>query len=108
MRAERRGRAVRACSVVNRREVGGAGERAEAEGEAVCDLQTCRLGGLREGQGQPGGRGCRWGVDRGVRGRPEREPVQALESALVGELLPAAGAGGRDTETGRAWVEDAR
>jgi len=34
MRAERRRRAVRVCSVVNHRKVGGAGERTEAEGEA--------------------------------------------------------------------------
>ena len=30
-----------------------------------------------------------------------REPVQALESAVVGELFPAAGACGGDTEEGR-------
>ncbi len=32
---------------------------------------------------------------------PFGEPFQALESALVGELLPAAGACGRDTEARR-------
>ena len=35
------------------------------------------------------------------------EPVQALESAVVGELLPAAGARGGDTEAGRQ-LEGAR
>ena len=33
------------------------------------------------------------------------EPVQALESAVVGKLLPAAGACGRDTEAGRRLRE---
>jgi hypothetical protein len=41
-------------------------------------------------------------VSTGSRSRssrgPAREPLQALESALVGELLPAAGACGGDTE----------
>ena len=51
------------------------------------------------------------GVDEqsidGVRGEPSGEPLQALESAVVGELFPAAGAGGGDTEAGRQ-LEDAR
>ena len=50
------------------------------------------VGGLREGQGQSGGCGCRRGVDRRVREGSEREPLQALESDVLGELLPAAGA----------------
>ena len=55
-------------------------------------------GRLREGQGQPGGRGCRRAVDRRVRAGPEREPLQALESDVLGDVLPAAGACGGDTE----------
>ena len=47
-----------------------------------------RLGGLSEGQGEQGWRRCGRAVDRGVRAGPSREPVQALESALVGSYLP--------------------
>ena len=35
---------------------------------------------------------------------PEREPVQALESDVVGKVLPAAGAGGGNTEGRRQGV----
>src|SRR3954453_16096259 len=81
------------------------GERAEAE--VVCDLQTGRLGGLSEGQG---GQGRRWrcrAVDPGVRAEPFGESVQALESVVVGELFPAAGARGGDPEA-RRLLEGAR
>jgi hypothetical protein len=103
MRAERRGRVILACWSVNRDVVvvGGAGERAEAERQAVCCFEAAGLGGVVEGEGQPGGCGCRRGVDPGVRGEPYGEPLQALESALLGELHAAAGEGGRDTETQR-------
>src|SRR5277367_3824208 len=37
---------------------------------------------------------------------PEREPVQDLESDVVGQLLSAAGADGEDTESER-WGEEA-
>src|SRR5918995_399993 len=105
MRVERRGRVVRARSAVNRRWREEPGERAEAE--AVCDLQAGGLGGLVEGQGQQGrGRRGRTVAFR-VREGPRGEPLQALEPALVGELLPAAGARGGDTEAGRR-VEGAR
>src|SRR5712691_8031888 len=109
MRAERRGRVILACWSVNRGVVvvGGAGERAEAGGQAVCDFEAAGLGGVAEGEGQSGGRRCRRGVDPGVRGEPDGEPLQALESALLGELHAAAGEGGRDTETQRR-VEGAR
>ena len=70
MRAERRGRVILACGLVNRGDVGGAGERAKPWWQAVCDFQTAGLGGVAEGEGQPGGRGCRRGVDPGVRGEP--------------------------------------
>jgi hypothetical protein len=105
MRVERRGRVVRARSAVNHRRWEEPGERAEAE--AVCDLQAGRLGGLVKGQGQQGRGRRRRAVACGVRAGPEGEPLQALESALVGELLPAASARGRDTEAGRR-LEDAR
>ena len=65
------------------------------------------VGRLREGQGQPGGGWCRRGVDRRVRAGPEGEPLQALESDVLGDVFPAAGACGGDTEEGRRR-EDAR
>src|SRR6266540_2377230 len=108
MRVERRERIIRACSAVNRACAGGAGERVEAEGEAVCDFRAAGLGGVAEGEGQRGGCGCRRGIDPGVRGEPCGEPLQALESALLGELPAAAGQGGRDTEEGRAWGNSPR
>src|SRR6266540_6556716 len=40
-------------------------------------------------------------LDRGFRDRPEEQPVQGLESDVLGELLPASGAGGGNTETAR-------
>ncbi len=40
----------------------------------------------------------------GLRKGPEREPVQDLESDVVGQLLSAAGAHGEDTER---WGKDA-
>src|SRR5713101_5706825 len=57
-------------------------------GQAVRDFQTGGLGGLPEGQGQP--RRCRSGrsVHRGVRDRLEAQPLQDLESDVLGELLP--------------------
>ena len=75
------------------------------ERQAVCDFQAAGLGGVAKGQGQPGGCGCRRGVDPGVRGEPEGEPLQGLESDVLGELHAAAGEGGRDTEEGRAGRE---
>jgi hypothetical protein len=51
------------------------------------------------------GRGRRT-VDCGLRKGPEREPVQDLESDVVGQLLSTAGADGEDTESKR-WGEEA-
>ncbi len=58
----------------------------------------------RQGQGQPGRPGHRRGVHCGVREEPEGEPLQALESDVLGDLHAAAGAGGGDTED--AWARD--
>src|SRR5881275_2346921 len=80
MRVERRERVIRAWSAVNRACAGGAGERVEAGGQAVCDFQAAGLGGVAEGEGQRGGRGGRRGVDPGVRGKPCGEPLKALKS----------------------------
>jgi hypothetical protein len=101
MRVERRGRVARAGSAVNQHGWEEPGERAEAAGQAVSDLQMGGLGGVSEGQGQPGrGRGGR-AVDHRVRAGPQGEPVQALESAVVGQLLPATGEGRGDPQAGR-------
>src|ERR671924_342297 len=102
MRVERSGQVVRVRSAANHRDVGGADERAEAEWQAVCDFQMAGLGGLptRQSQRRCGRR--RRAVDQGVRAGPEREPLQTLESAVVGKLLPGAGAGSRNTEEARA------
>src|SRR5215212_10834922 len=96
MRAERRRRVIQVRSVVNHRRMGGAGERTEG----LCYFQVGCSGGLSEGQGQSGGRWCRRGVDRAVREGPEREPLQAVESDVLGLVFPAAGSGGGDTEEG--------
>lgn len=98
---ERRERVTRAWSAVNR-SAGGADGHAEAE--AVRDFQGGGLASLPEGESQSGSRRRRWAVDRGVRRRPEEEPVQALESDVLGELLSTAGADGGDTEAG--WTGD--
>ena len=45
-------------------------------------------------------------IDCGFRKEPEREPVQDLESDVVGQLLSAAGADGEDTESQR-WGKEA-
>src|SRR2546429_4179358 len=45
-----------------------------------------------------------WGgraVHRGVRGRPEGQPLQGLEPDVVGDVLPAPGEGSGNTEADR-------
>jgi hypothetical protein len=59
MRVERRGRVARVRLVVNRHGREEPGERTEAAGQAVSDLQVGGLGSIPEGQGQQG----RGGVD---------------------------------------------
>src|SRR5499427_11108182 len=57
------------------------------------------LGSIQTSQSEPrSGRGRRT-VNCGFRKGPEREPVQDLESDVVGQLLSAAGANGEDTES---------
>src|SRR5450759_3185778 len=82
MRAEQRGRITLACWRGNRWSEG-AGEQAEA----VCDREGGGLEGISQGQGQQRGRWGRRGVDRGVREGPQGEPLQALESDVLGELV---------------------
>jgi hypothetical protein len=64
-------------------------------------------GGMAKGQGQPGSRRGRRGVDPGVRGEPSGQPLQGLESDVLGELYAAAGQSGRDTEE-EGRIENAR
>src|SRR5687768_15400846 len=100
MRAERRGRVARVRLAVNRQGREEPGERIEAAGQAVPDLQVGGLGSVSEGRGQQGRGGSRRAVDRGVRGGPGPESVQDLEWALLGFLLPAAGEGVEIPKTG--------
>src|SRR5260370_36267231 len=63
------------------------------------------MGGVQTSKSEPwSGRGRRT-VDCGLRKEPEREPVQDLESDVVGQLLSAAGADGKDTESKRRGKE---
>src|SRR6266511_3472816 len=104
---ERRGRVVLVRLVVNQGSWEEPGERIEVAGQAVCDRQVGGRGGVSEGQGQPGRGGCRRVHDRAVRAEPEEQPVQAVEPALVGQLLPTAGEGRGDTQE-RGRVKDSR
>src|SRR5262249_59831100 len=65
------------------------------QGKAVQDSETGSLGGLQACEGQPGSGWRGWTVDCGVRGQPFGQPLQALEPAVVRDLLPSAGAAGR-------------
>src|SRR5512132_2645502 len=77
---------------------------AEATRKAVCDLQVGGVGGLSAGEGQQGRTGRGRVLARGLREGSEGQPVQDLESDVVGQLPAAAGAGGGDTQT--AWRGD--
>ena len=57
------------------------------------------LGSLQACEGQPGSGWSGRTVDCGVRGQPFEQPLQALESAVVRELLSSAGAAGRYSES---------
>src|ERR1700746_3804172 len=82
------------CSAlaIGQLETGGARGR----GKAVQDPQTGSLGSLQACEGQPGGGWRRRTVDCGVRGQPCGQPLQALEPAVVRELLFSASAAGRE------------
>src|SRR5262245_22784154 len=57
------------------------------------------LGSLQACEGQPGSGWRGWTVDCRVRGQPCGQPLQALEPAVVRELLPSAGAAGRNSKS---------
>src|SRR6266545_8293130 len=74
MRVERRERIIRACSAVNRACAGGAGERVEAEGEAVCDFRAAGLEAWLRVRANAGAAGV------------DEESIQAFEANLAGNL----------------------
>src|ERR1039458_2507648 len=97
---ERRG-CVREPDSMSQPARGGAKER----GQAIRYFQGGNLGSVEASQSQQGsGRGRR-ANDCGFRKEPEREPVQDLESDVVGPLLSAAGADGEDSESQRRGKE---
>ena len=73
---------------------------ARGQGKAVRDPQTGSLGSLQACEGQPGSGWSRRTVDSEIRGQPFGQPLQALESNVVRELLSSAGAAGRYSEGG--------
>src|SRR5215813_3376097 len=85
------------CSAlaIGQLETGGARGR----GKAVQDPETGSLGSLQTCEGQPGSGWRGWTVDCGVRGQPFGQPLQALEPAVVRELLSSAGASDRDSKS---------
>src|SRR5262245_44189662 len=65
-------------------------------GKAVRDPETGGLGSFRACEGEPGSGWSGWTVDSRVRGQPCGQPLQALESDVLGEPLPSGGPPGRD------------
>src|ERR1700724_4798336 len=59
----------------------------------VWNVRTCSAmsGSFQEGEGQPGSGWSRRTVDCGLRGGAFEQPLQALESAVVRELLSSPG-----------------
>src|SRR5437588_13073540 len=102
MPVERRGRVTQMTTLANQA-LGGANDSIKA----LYDFQAGGLGGVPTGESQPGSRGCRWGDDRRLRAEPQREPLQDLEPDEFGELLPAAGPEGGDSQ-GRRTGPDPR
>src|SRR6516162_4790804 len=74
------------------------------QGKAVQDSETGSLGGLQEGEGQPGSGWSGWTVDCGVRDCSCEQPLQALEPAVLGELLPSTGAAGGHPQSERRYA----
>src|SRR5260370_38518129 len=93
-------RAACSASAIGQLETGGARGR----GKAVQGPETGSLGGLPACEGQPGSGGRRRTVGSGIRGQPHGQPLQAVESAVVRELLSSAGATGRYSES--EWRDD--
>src|SRR6476619_5503434 len=64
------------------------------------------MGGLSAGESQSGCAGCGRGDAGGVRPGSEEQPVQDLESDVLGVVLSTSGAGGGDTQTAWRWDEN--
>ena len=94
MGLERRGCVVQPWPRANRALTGGA----RGSGKAVLDRQARGLGSLQACEGQPGSGWSGRTVDCGLRGQPFGQPLQALESPVLWELLSSAGASRRDSE----------
>src|SRR5262249_62299596 len=71
---------------------------ARGQGKAVLDLEARGLGSLQACEGQPGSGWSGWTVDCRLRGQPCGQPLQAVESDVLGELLSSAGAAGGANE----------
>ena len=74
MRVERSGQIVQVRLAVNHREVGGADERTEAGGQAVCDFQMGSLGSLPASQANDGAAGV------------DEQSIEEFERDLKGNL----------------------
>src|SRR4029077_15886559 len=64
------------------------------------------MGGLSAGQSQSGRAGRGRGDHPGVRQGSEKQPVQDLESEVLGVLFSASGDGGGDTQAAWRWDEN--
>src|SRR5664280_497752 len=62
---------------------------------------NARVGCLAEDQGEWRSGRPGWGDNRAVRGEPDRQPVQTVESHVVRVILSWAGSDGGNTEAGR-------
>src|SRR5215472_1334284 len=102
MGAERRSRTVLVKFVrATRGFWEGSSGRAEVEGEALQYFEVARVGGIPESQSQSGSAGRGRVLGRRLRGGSGEQSLPDMESDVLGELLPAPGAGGGDTEI--AW-----
>src|SRR6516225_11760354 len=72
-----------------------------ARSEVVRDLQAGGLGSVPEGQGKPRRRRGGRRVARSVREGLEEQPLQDLESNVLGQLLSTTGTGRGDPESQR-------
>src|SRR5674476_1331017 len=75
-------------------------EGAEVAGQVVGHPENARVGCLAEDQGEWRSGRLGWGDNRAVRGEPDRQPVQTVESHVVRVILSWAGSDGGNTEAG--------
>ena len=110
MGAERRGRVIRGCVRSINQKLSGRSrvDELKSPGKPFEISEAGCLGGVGESQGKQGSARSGRGVDRGLREGSEGQPVQDLESDVVRDVLPAAGAGGGDREGTWDGHENAR